>query len=108
MDISTRIRYSGNTTPYCVTNTKNKCSPFLCQFDSCQRICSLTTLTESYDDIVLCNYRITITEFTSIFYFRRDTAETLQKLFSDETRMPGSTTGYNDNTFCIHQLLLMV
>ena len=104
MDIGASIRISGNTTTYCIHNSKDKSSFTSGQFNGCQCICGFSTLGNCEYYIIFFDDWITITELTGIFHLHGYFAEGLKELLANQTCMPASTTSYNDKSMGVHEL----
>ena len=99
---------TGNRGTNRVAYTIYKSTATFRQFYCRQCIRRFSTLRNGNHHIMLVDHRITITKFGSILHFYRNTAETFNQVFTDQSRMPGSTTSHNDKAFGIQQLLFIV
>ena len=108
VNIGTCVGFTSDTRTDGVTYTINKSTCFLGQFDGSQGICSLTTLRDGDDHIVLCHHRIAVTEFRSVLYFYWNTTIVFYHLLANETCVPRGTTSHDNDALSIEKLLTMV
>ena len=108
MDVDARVGSSGYGRPHPVDNAENQRSVFLCQLNGSQRVGGFSTLADSYDDVVLLNHRVTITELTGIFHFHAYAAHLLNQLFPYQSCVPAGSTRYYGDVFRLEQPILEV
>ena len=88
MDVGSRVGSPRNTGADGVADAIDEGSLFLCQLDGSQRVGRLTALRDGNHYILLCHHWVTVAELRGILHLARDTAQALEELLADETRMP--------------------
>ena len=89
------VRFSGNGAAHYVHDTQYLEALCLRFPKSCQRICSLTGLTDDDDHVALLQDGITITEFAGHVHLYRNSCQTFDDIFRGNTGVICGAAGHN-------------